>query len=531
MLRTMEARLPKVDAFVRRSLDRRPWLWSALLISIVVAVWSPSLRIFFQRDHWWVLYDFNERSGKLDFLWHYLSTPRTRLSPPILSGEFRPLTHLAIALQQILFGVRSWLWQSVSLLTHVLTTYLLYRWNRLFMPNPLAWLMSLFFGVAFVNADLVTWSHIVGYGLFCVFFLLFCRSVYLHMGRKRVRDAMLSGVFLGCALMCAEFPYVMLPFFVLALLLAGGVGSVRRNTKPILAGVAALLLVTLYNVIDHRIWLGTWLPAGERHLRISISPSHVLRVGEYCLRGLAKYLSLLTGPFFRRFTLAGGWWYWGRYEVPVFPEPGDLSLMSVFLLVVYAGAFFVGVCVAVHATRRLYDAWKSGREFPEAVMFLFSLMCAVGILCFVLYFRDPVFNTTRRMHQAYLVCVCLFTAAPIFLRGSTKLMRLVGATLVILIAVNGTATFTYCRWYAAQTADLRDYVSSVRGVIQAHAGEPDFKIRLPSAACCPYEKPGYAYFQDWREDRSRPFTPASLIFGPRVSADESAFQIQFLECR
>ncbi len=91
---------------------------------------------------------------------------------------FRPLLYAFLGTEKFFFGYHFLLWQLVGILLHITVVYLILKLLLLMGQGLSAFLWAAFFGLFFINIELVTWHHLNSYLIFVVLILVSLNQVY-----------------------------------------------------------------------------------------------------------------------------------------------------------------------------------------------------------------------------------------------------------------------------------------------------------------------------------------------------------------
>jgi hypothetical protein len=173
-----------------RTLPGNPHLQCALLCAIVLAVLWPTLFAGVPRaDHIMYLHQAGRYDRLADLLIRSITWNRTEVA----AGDailFRPLLYLILALQYYFLHYAFWAWQAVSLAFHLATVCVAHAllWRGALRGSAWPFLLSALFGVSYLGAEMVLWSHIVGYLAFCLFRALSLLFLLRYLDQQRLAD-------------------------------------------------------------------------------------------------------------------------------------------------------------------------------------------------------------------------------------------------------------------------------------------------------------------------------------------------------
>ncbi|MGD0226622.1 MAG: tetratricopeptide repeat protein [Terriglobia bacterium] len=196
------------SAGVTATAHRLPAWWGiAVVLALTFAVYIPTLRYQFVHD---------DRGQILEnpaiHTWHSVPTYFTAhvwagVMPDEWVNYYRPLFLLWVRINEAVFGNRAWAWHLTTILTHILTTLLVYllAW-RLGIGRDVALLAALIFGLHPAHIEAVAWISGVNEPLLGIFLI----SSLLAYVQSRIETThafkwkVISMVLFACALLMKE---------------------------------------------------------------------------------------------------------------------------------------------------------------------------------------------------------------------------------------------------------------------------------------------------------------------------------------
>lgn len=457
------------------------------LVALVLVVWQHSLDVFFRNDHWWFLFDVREYQHDLfQLVTRTYSYPRTREALPLSRFEFRPMTCLLFAVNQGVFGWNAWGWQAVSLALHAATTVTIYRFARAYLPSSLSFFWALLFGVAFSNAELITWSHIGGYNLFVLFSLGHMIFLKSYLEKTRIKDLISSGMFLFLSCLSVELG-VLVAFSSIVTILWFRPSEFKNRIAVIYACLLPVLAYMTINGADYYYRFGGALPAsGEVSLR---GPQAVPWGQLFGLvpQVLARWIFPMLAPDFQTIEFRG-WTYDTIYGLrPLAWFVGSdamIQMQCIFELVI--SCIFVTLWLVI-LVAGIGVLLKSGRKVDRqiGVSLLLSSILLVGAIVFLRGAKDYLLS--KRLHYAYLLLSLLFMMTPVFLGqlwhrfALGRWHKVVLTLLASMILFNAVADWTYTERLAQYGRNIKKYLVSIDRIIMTSGPEPIF-VRLPKGS-------------------------------------------------
>jgi len=358
-----------------------PWLQRTILAAVIVWVFWDSIFAGVPRsDHLVYLHHISQ----FDSLWDILShSPSWNRTLPDTGGDailYRPVLYLLMGSFYYLFRYNFVAWQIAGLCLHILVAlglHLLLIQGRL-RQTLFPLLIALLFAIAYLASELVLWTNVVGYVLFCA--LDVC-AVYFFL-RYLQSDRSVFLIICGALSLVAEFTYevgaIVNLLFAAALLARSFTASVANDPRTrsyrrtdrhsaLLFLLAALLLPTV-SLIDLHARGFEFAP----RLGGADPWPVILAGGEAVFQQIGFWLSAWLAPTVYR----------------VSPAPRAVGLVSAAgltgLTLLNLVALALLVAVGVLGLRRLRHSTVSKRE-PEfalalCMLFLFgySMMIAIG---------------------------------------------------------------------------------------------------------------------------------------------------------
>lgn len=287
---------------------------------------------------------------------HTYSYTRTRIFGHGQADEilFRPLTFSFLCLEKWLFGYQFFYWQLTSLGLHLIMVWQLSRILSLVAPSRFVYLLAGAFSLTFLNAEMVTWTHIVGY-LIC--FILMLEALYrfvllLETGEQKFLWP------IGLCLFLASL------FFegalVLNLILIGYFFFIRRT--KILSGFYLSLPFILYFLLSFMDYYsrprGTYLPSAHEGFHLAAGVYSFFKILSLSLAGPWMPCFLKIIPWYR-LTLTSLSWkdIWGTYQF------GLLSNINVLLLAAI-------VCLLTYGLVRVWNERKKMTSINQRALWL-----------------------------------------------------------------------------------------------------------------------------------------------------------------
>jgi len=175
------------------ALARAPMVAETLVAAFTLAIYREGLWSVPRWDHLIFLYEASQFGTAGELIAH---APAWNRSVSIGDhAEFRPLFHLLLVTEQLLFGRSYWLWQAVGMALHAAQAVLVLRVGRRAFPGAL-WppvLLAALFASLLLGAETVIWFHANAY-ILCTVLLtgsLERLLAYLDTGRRAAGSASL----------------------------------------------------------------------------------------------------------------------------------------------------------------------------------------------------------------------------------------------------------------------------------------------------------------------------------------------------
>jgi len=189
----------------------------AIVLMLTFAAYAPALRFQFVYDDWGQILQ-NPAVHSWRSVPHYFTSHVWEGFDPVGRGNyFRPLFLLWLRINVALLGTKAWVWHLITILTHVLTTYLVYVLvRRVRMSREVAVVAALIFGLHPTHIEAVAWISGVTEPLLGIL-LLVSLITYIsarHGGRSALLWGTVSVFSFALALLEKETAAVF-PFFLL----------------------------------------------------------------------------------------------------------------------------------------------------------------------------------------------------------------------------------------------------------------------------------------------------------------------------
>jgi tetratricopeptide (TPR) repeat protein len=343
--RTLQDQPPVVSAIARGAPS---WLWTAAVLALTFAVYSPTLRYGFVHDDRGQIVENPAVHSWRAVPSYFISYVWAGVLPEQLGNYYRPLFLLWLRVNEAICGSHVWGWHLTTILAHLLTTFLVYLLaERVAMSREVAVLAALVFGLHPAHIEGVAWVSGVTEPLLGVLFIgaFLCYLQARHDGGRALKWK-LSSLFL----------------FALALL--------EKETALILPGVLAV-----YEWIAGPMWGGplrlrkvlAWCGEAIRKIWPYLFPILLYVPARiYALKGFSHTVTPV-GAEQLLFTWPSLLWFWIRhlvwpiglstfYEFPAVAHPtlGNFTLPAI--LVVCTGIVLVA-CARRSRAVAFFAAW------------------------------------------------------------------------------------------------------------------------------------------------------------------------------
>lgn len=435
-----------------------PWICFALIALSICLAYGPSLHHMPRGDHLMYLAEADSRTSLWDLTIGSIDLNRTRAYGHGDEVLFRPVIYVLLGLEKYFFGYNFASWQLLGIALHIVVTGCLLR---LFLTLYAGWASvcaALFFGLLFVNSEMVTWHHINGYMVFAAMVCVALRHCYLLLGNSPQSQG--SYKVLWAALCVAAFTYEM--GIVIALLIAAALWNKGAGKEgagllviPALYGAASVL-----NAQTHPALLQGTAWSGADAVRLI---KGMIFAPFYWL-----YVGLCPFKFFWQFAARSG---------PSITPPQFID--SLFFM---NGPALLGVSLA-----GLYSmAWISTvKNLTRAQVMVCAIAWAALLGFAVIIFAgrgrvDGIWNVVQtNMHYFYMAW--LFAAVALFFAVDWKAVsaRLKGCVCVLLVCLavlNGMRVYGVSVGRAVENQAGIALIARLESLVRQHGREPDFSF-------------------------------------------------------
>lgn len=459
-----------------------------LAIAIFAWTWWDVFAVGFRRDHWWFLEEVKDLpQSAWDLISHTYSFSRSRTVLPQNLTEFRPLTHVVIALNHALFGFNAMAWSALSLFLHLLTSGVIFAFLRTGLKDTTSLGLALLFAVSFHGAELVSWTHMQGYQIFILLTLL-----SLHYWRRErpwlcFLALLLSAFFVEIGILTGPL------FFFFS------TPSQRRSFRWALF-LPTLIFVSV-SLADLRLWPMRGEPLDSNLFAWGRFPGNLWRA----LLMMVEYALLWIAPWLAHFRFPD--WI-GNAEMQ-FDRTQVTAALSGFI----AGLIAFGIWIwRRRPTRSLPRHQSSLQAILWSLTGLFLAAIAWGRL-------DMPYLLYSRFHYAAFFSTLAMTAVALalgrWIDSERKQTRVVAWTIIaVLIGSHAFATHRHLHALRMHYEPLSQYLNSIRQFLKSHPTPERVQLVFPIESEAPqFERPAFhTIIADGKRHDSSPFTPARLEF-------------------
>ena len=430
-------------------------VFSLLIIVTNLWVYWPSFTHLFRHDEWFLFFSSKDETPNLQFIikhWQ-LSLPYDRLI-------FRPIHHIMLALNRVIFDANYIGPHIVTFIKHILATFCLWWLMWQYSPRWISGLFVLLFSVLVVSVDPAMWPHIDAYIVATIFTILavmaFRKTVYNQISASK--GFALTAVLLFLSSLTAEITFLMpLVFFCAYWVVFRNRGEVAHKRKDKRSWLVLLLPMLL------------WLTLFSLHLYFAYpdfkmtSQSDMIVLWMPFVNVVRFILVLLSGillPMLAKIS----------YGDKIYFKVSSIG----FVLVI------VGTLICIRMGRRIFGTIT--KEIVFLVMLMFSIMI---IICFgrASYINAYLNDLSLPSHYVYCCgALIIFAAYAFFDFDKIAQSRKWGLPLLFILGFltvsHAVGTHHSAVDIESQTAPLRKYFDSVRSFVSIHKKEPDFSFKI-----------------------------------------------------
>lgn len=447
--------LTKATEFVfkERKFDLRIIMALSFLIIIVnLWVYWPSFFHLFRHDEWFFFFSSKDEMPNLQFIIEHIDW---QLRLPYDRLNFRPTFTGGLALNRVLFDTNYIGPHILSLLKHLVATFLL--WCVMWQTKR-TWLSAFFallFSVLITGVDPVIWPHVDAY-ITTTIFILSAMLVFGLMTEGKISPNLglyivSIAIFLGISTtqLALVVPFIL---FAIYRFVIGQQDNSRLKIKSKWVYLSLFLPLLLWGIffLIHLYFAYPFnMTIQSKMISLRRIPLNIIR---FILLNLTAIVTpIISSPF----------------------------LTDKIYIGIFAGSFLSIIILII-----LVFCWRRGAlrlSNKGGILPFLMLLCisAVISLTRAYYIDSTISNDTLPSYFSYCVnAILIFAIYATFNFSKPQVRSLFLVALIYLILAHGVKTHTVCQKVARQTGALKEYFNAVSGFVSRHEKERDFSFKI-----------------------------------------------------
>jgi hypothetical protein len=430
-----------------------------LLAALSVAAYKPALHRVFVTDQIWYFAELNGQTSLSAGL-HFSDYAVARRYWKGDDALFRPLSLVWLAVGNSLFSYHHVWWNAATLGLHVLVALFLFRLLAAIQPSAFALAAAALFAVMKPPLELVTWNHLGGYLLACMFLAIALRSFVQQPSEVGVYVAAFTA-----AALCHE-AMVAVCFLSSSILVWSDWRQGRLKPKRSFALFSPVFIFSILYA-GHVLRAGRLAYVDRPDVKSMFAPANILAIGPRSVEIVWSWIKELLAPSALSFAAAP---FTRMSKMFVFSWR---SPMHVFNLLLCLG--LVGLLAGSLSRRRL------ARALPLVVLLCAACFAYIAIICLGRGQTD-VLATTYYLYFFCFIAILLAYAVIDFNRLRGWMIPIAWTLVLTMIAVHAGETHATAWQIGFVNERPSSYLSNLEQLVDAHKQEPDFKLMRGNAA-------------------------------------------------